>query len=256
MFVYLQLNKKKAKAEKKTSRFFSFFFSFLSRSQEIAFGQEKRMRQYGAVPVDGGETGCSPSSTVPRSMSVRTGVMVAAAVLGFFSLGLATVVVSLSASIMPATMPQFQYTTTSTIACGCCGAVGCYCTDQCGAAGFGYGALAGMPTGGMPYGGPPMGTQAAVTPDWTDVVTSLTREVSEDTAEIAGLKATVQRLANWQKQSEPRIEYLTHIQKWMREHPFAKPQRNQTPAAAEQEPVAPKPVVEAAAPAEPPPSSP
>jgi hypothetical protein len=100
-----------------------------------------------------------------------------------------------------------------------------------------------------------MGTQAAVTPDWTDVVTSLTREVSEDTAEIAGLKATVQRLANWQKQSEPRIEYLTHIQKWMREHPFAKPQRKQTPAAAEQEPVAHEPVVEAteaAAPAKPP----
>ena len=208
------------------------------------------MREYGAVPVDGGETGCSPSSTALRSMSVRRGVMVAAAVLGFFSLGLATVVVSLSASIMPATMPQFQYTTTSTIACGCCGVVGCYCTDQCGAAGFGYGALA-----GMPYGGPPMGTQAAVTPDWTDVVTSLTREVSEDTAEIAGLKATVQRLANWQKQSEPRIEYLTHIQKWMREHPFAKPQRKQTPAAAEQEPVAPEPVVEAteaAAPSKPP----
>jgi hypothetical protein len=45
----------------------------------------------------------------------------------------------------------------------------------------------------MLYGGPPLGTQAAVTPDWTDVVTSLTREVSEDTAEIAGLKATVLR---------------------------------------------------------------
>jgi len=27
------------------------------------------------------------------------------------------------------------------------------------------------------------------------------------------------RLANWQKQAEPRLEYLTHIQKWMREHP-------------------------------------
>ena len=64
-----------------------------------------------------------------------------------------------------------------------------------------------------------MGTAAAVTPDWTDVVTSLTREVSEDTAEIAGLKSTVLRLANWQKQAEPRLEYLTHIQKWMREHP-------------------------------------
>jgi hypothetical protein len=64
-----------------------------------------------------------------------------------------------------------------------------------------------------------------MTPDWTDVVTLLTREVSEDTSEIAGLKATVQRLANWQKQSEPRIEYydLTHIQKWMRQHPCVNP---------------------------------
>jgi len=53
------------------------------------------MREYDAVSGDGGETGCSSSSTAPRSMSVRRGVMVAAAVLGFVSVGLATVVVCL-----------------------------------------------------------------------------------------------------------------------------------------------------------------
>jgi hypothetical protein len=31
--------------------------------------------------------------------------------------------------------------------------------------------------------------------------------------------AQVLKLSNWQQQAEPRLEYLTHIQKWMREHP-------------------------------------
>ena len=151
--------------------------------------------------------------------------MMAAAVLGLASLALiATVGYSVGATA-PAVMPQYQYTTTTTIGCGCCGAVGCYCTNQCGTMGL----------AGMPYGGPPMGTQAAVTPDWTDVVTSLTREVSEDTAEIAGLKATVLRLSNWQKQSEPRIEYLTHIQKWMREHPGGQTLRAQASDIAQEQ---------------------
>ena len=65
-------------------------------------------------------------------------------------------------------------------ACGCCGIVGCYCGCPAAAWGQSYGAsqLANVP---------PIGTQAAVTPDWTDVITSLTRETSEDTAEIASL---------------------------------------------------------------------
>jgi len=177
--------------------------------------------------------------------------MVTAAVLFLISLCLVAVGVS-SLGGQKSVMPQFQYTTTTTVGCGCCGAVGCYCTGQCGA-------VAGP---GMLYGGPPLGTQAAVTPDWTDVVTSLTREVSEDTAEIAGLKATVLRqlllksipivilyrkssraltfknlcrLSNWQKQSEPRIEYLTHIQKWMREHPGGQTQRQQSQDIAQEE---------------------
>ena len=144
--------------------------------------------------------------------------------LGLVTLGLvAAAAASAGGQVSAAVMPQYQYTTTTTVGCGCCGVVGCFCTNQCGAA------------AGMPYGGPPLGTQAAVTPDWTDVVTSLTREVSEDTAEIAGLKATVQRLSNWQKQSEPRIEYLTHIQKWMREHPGGQTLRQQAQDVAQEQ---------------------
>jgi len=179
-------------------------------------------------------------------MSRSRSAMVVAVVLGFFSLGLAATVATRGGAMLPAVMPQFQYTTTSTIGCGCCGAVGCYCTDACGTVGL----------AGMPYGGPPMGTQAAVTPDWTDVVTSLTREVSEDTAEIAGLKATVMRLSNWQKQSEPRIEYLTHVQKYMREHPGGKTLRQQQQDVAQEQaqfaagyPATSQPVVEAPEPA-------
>jgi len=170
--------------------------------------------------------------------------MAAAVVMGVFSLGLALTLAT--RGISPVVMQQFQYTTTSTIGCGCCGAVGCYCTDACGTVGL----------AGMPYGGPPMGTQAAVTPDWTDVVTSLTREVSEDTAEIAGLKATVMRLSNWEQQSEPRIEYLTHVQKYMREHPGGKTLRQQEQDIAEEQaqfaagyPAPAPPAVEVAAPA-------
>jgi hypothetical protein len=102
--------------------------------------------------------------------------------LGILSLGLVmTVAVGARSALAPVLMAQFQYTTTSSIACGCCGVIGCYCTTTCATTGL----------AGFPYGGAPLGTQAAVTPDWTDVVTSLTREVSEDTAEIAGLKSTV-----------------------------------------------------------------
>jgi hypothetical protein len=43
------------------------------------------------------------------------------------------------------------------------------------------------------------------------------------------------RLSNWQKQSEPRIEYLTHIQKWMREHPGGRTQREQAQDIAQEE---------------------
>jgi hypothetical protein len=173
---------------------------------------------YGAVDVEGGQRGEEVVQQPRRRVFVGAAVLLAAA-----SLSLATVAARGGLRVnSPAVMPQFQYTTTSSIACGCCGAVGCYCTGACGTTGL----------AGMPYGGPPLGTQAAVTPDWTDVVTSLTREVSEDTAEIAGLKATVARLSNWQKQSEPRIEYLTHVQKWMREHPGGQTLRQQAQETA------------------------
>jgi hypothetical protein len=135
--------------------------------------------------MDGGEDGRREghAATEPRQAPARgRSFMATAAVLFLVSLGLVAVGVS-SLQGQRSVMPQYQYTTTTTVGCGCCGAVGCYCTGQCGA-------VAGP---GMLYGGPPLGTQAAVTPDWTDVVTSLTREVSEDTAEIAGLKATVLR---------------------------------------------------------------
>ena len=167
--------------------------------------------------VEGGQRGEEVVQQPRRRVFVGAAMLLAAA-----SLSLATVAAWRGLKVSPAVMPQFQYTTTSSIACGCCGAVGCYCTSACGTTGL----------VGMPYGGPPMGTQAAVTPDWTDVVTSLTREVSEDTAEIAGLKATVAKLSNWEKQSEPRIEYLTHVQKWMREHPGGQTLRQVAQAAA------------------------
>jgi hypothetical protein len=120
-------------------------------------------------------------------------------------------------------------------ACGCCGIVGCYCGCPAPAVQQSY-------FGGQLANVPPMGTQAAVTPDWTDVITSLTREQSEDTAEIASLsaKATatphptpqraapvlrpcigaaqVARLEQFKAQTIPRLQYLTHIQKYMREH--------------------------------------
>ncbi|EKX41859.1 hypothetical protein GUITHDRAFT_141616 [Guillardia theta CCMP2712] len=85
---------------------------------------------------------------------------------------------------------------------------------------------------------PSMSTQpddrqdAAITPDWTDVMTALTREVSEDTAEIAGLKATVMRLQNWKRNAEPRIRYLTHVQRWMR-HQYADHFYAHTPPCAD-----------------------
>jgi hypothetical protein len=165
------------------------------------------------------------ASSQPRAVHSRGRVLIGAvAMMVAACLGLVAVAAQRGA-LSPSVMPQFQYTTTSTIACGCCGAVGCYCTSSCGTTGL----------AGMPYGGPPLGTQAAVTPDWTDVVTSLTREVSEDTAEIAGLKATVARLSNWQKQSEPRIEYLTHVQKWMREHPGGQTLRQQAQDMAQEQ---------------------
>lgn len=164
------------------------------------------------------------SSSHPRGLRRGKVLIGAVALMVAVCLGIVTVAVQ-RGDLAPIDLPQFQYTTTSTIACGCCGAVGCYCTSSCGTTGL----------AGMPYGGPPLGTQAAVTPDWTDVVTSLTREVSEDTAEIAGLKATVAKLSNWEKQSEPRIEYLTHVQKWMREHPGGQTLRQQAQDMAQEQ---------------------
>mmetsp|Transcript_42193 Transcript_42193/g.100030 ORF Transcript_42193/g.100030 Transcript_42193/m.100030 type:complete len:227 (+) Transcript_42193:25-705(+) len=137
----------------------------------------------------------------------RTAVAVAAAS------ALCLVVVALVGfgAAQPSVMPVMQYTTTTTAACGCCGIVGCYCGCPAPAWGQAYGSsqLSNVPT---------IGTQAAVTPDWTDVITALTRETSEDTAEIASLTGKVARLETFKAQTIPRLKYLTHIQKYMREH--------------------------------------
>ena len=171
------------------------------------------MPSYGAVEEGEGGGAC-----VDHVAAHRRGrrIVLGAAALGVLSLGLAATAAVLHGGAGSLALAQFQYTTTASVACGCCGVVGCYCTNTCSATGLASAPYAAF---GGAFDVPPAGTAAAVTPDWTDVVTSLTREVSEDTAEIAGLKSTVLRLANWQKQAEPRLEYLTHIQKWMREHP-------------------------------------
>ena len=185
----------------------------------------------GALALDGGEDGWRGGGVETPPGGRRSVMNMTVAVFGVVSLGLMAVgVLSVGRPTSAALMPQFhQYTTTITVGCGCCGAVGCYCTGQCGAV-AGPGTFYGGPSLGTQaavtpdwtdvtvgcrccgavgcyctgqcgavagpgtfYGGPPLGTQAAVTPDWTDVMTSLTREESEDTAEIAGLKATVLR---------------------------------------------------------------
>ena len=99
--------------------------------------------------MDGGEDGRRDghAETEPRQAPARgRSVMVTAAFLFLISLCLVAVGVS-SLGGQKSVMPQFQYTTTTTVGCGCCGAVGCYCTGQCGA-------VAGP---GMLYGGPPPG---------------------------------------------------------------------------------------------------
>ena len=43
------------------------------------------------------------------------------------------------------------------------------------------------------------------------------------------------RLINWQTQSEPRIEYISHIQGRMREHPGVQTERQQSQDIAQEE---------------------
>jgi hypothetical protein len=139
----------------------------------------------GDVGVEGGEWEDEGREGRVEPRQARSVMMMTVVVLGIVSLGLVAVGMSSVGRQAVTVMTEYK-TTTITVGCGCCGSVSCYCTGHCGA----------MAGPGTVYDGfitPPLGTQAAVTPDWTDVMTSLTREVSEDTAEIAGLKATVLR---------------------------------------------------------------